>query len=223
MPDGRTDSISTPGDWRVTPIEQLSEPGGDYPLSFQQKRLWFLQQLNADDCSYNEPVVYLLRGRLDRARLQGAFDHLLERWHILRTIYRSPKGAPVQHVLARAQVTVSYTQPAGLTESDRRTAAMAMIRRDIAMPFDLASDLPLRIQVHALADDSHLMLILTHHIATDGWSWPIFMRDLFAGYANGLFSDVENQPSPPALQYADYAIWQQTNQTDEALQPALSF
>jgi len=223
MPDNRKNSITTPGSWQATPLLPLSEPGGDYPLSFQQKRLWFLHQLNADDCSYNESAVYLMRGRLDRARLQCAFDLLLERWHILRTIYRSPKGAPVQHVLARARVTVNFTQPVGLTESDRMSAAMAMIRQQIAKPFDLASELPLRVQVYSLADNSHLMLILTHHIATDGWSWPILIRDLFGSYSNGLPQDVENQLSPPALQYADYAIWQQTNQTDDALQPALSF
>ncbi len=174
----------------------------EIPLSFAQRRLWFLDRLEGPSATYTVPVAVRLIGALDAAALEAALSDLVERHESLRTIFPDTLGVPRQLILeacaARPRIAVVPVTAAALAEA-LATAA----RRG----FDLGSELPLRAHVFALSPNEHVLLLLLHHIAGDGWSLAVLGRDLAHFYAarrDG--SSAELAPLP--VQYADYTLWQ---------------
>ncbi|KPI15380.1 amino acid adenylation domain protein [Actinobacteria bacterium OK074] len=172
------------------------------PLSFAQRRLWFLQQMEGPAATYNIPLALRLSGRLDEQALTAALDDVVARHETLRTVFPEDGGTPYQQVLdpgaARARIRVTHTDerrlPSALAEAARR-------------PFDLAAELPLRAELFTLAEDEHVLLLALHHIAGDGWSTGPLSRDLATAYA-ARGADRKPEWSPLPAQYADYTLWQ---------------
>lgn len=186
------------------------------PLSAGQARLWFINQLDPTDGSYNIPVVLRLRGRLDAVALRHAVNDVVARHEVLRTIYPhggndagSPEAGidttagPAQQVLPADRVTVDMPRVQA-TEA----TAQAAIAAASARGFDLTTELPLRAALFGLDADSHILLLSIHHIAADGWSMAPLAEDLSLAYNARLAG---NAPDAAALrvQYADYTLWQQ--------------
>ncbi|MFJ1759573.1 non-ribosomal peptide synthase/polyketide synthase [Amycolatopsis sp. NPDC088138] len=164
------------------------------PLSAAQRSLWFVEQLDAAGAAYNVPRALRLTGPLDVAALRAAFADVLERHESLRTVFPSTDGVPRQEI---RQVT-ELPWAADVTDVDEFASRA----------FDLATDLPVRAALLRRADDDHVLVIVTHHIASDGWSLAPLLRDLSTAYA----ARVENQApawAPLPVQYADFALWQQ--------------
>jgi pristinamycin I synthase-3/4 len=172
------------------------------PLSFAQRRLWFLHQLQGSCATYHIPVALGLSGKLDRAVLQAALGDVLARHESLRTVFPQLDGMPYQHVedivAAGPRLTVTETTPARLP--DMLTAAA---RRG----FDLAIQAPVRAELFALAPDEHVLLLVVHHIAADGWSMGPLCRDLATAYT-ARCQGQEPGWAPLPVQYADYTLWQ---------------
>ncbi|WP_432587793.1 amino acid adenylation domain-containing protein [Streptomyces sp. HD1123-B1] len=171
------------------------------PLSYAQRRLWFINQVEGGG-GYNIPLAVTLRGELDAAALRAALADVVTRHESLRTVFPVSDGVPSQHVLAPGEVTlaleVTDTGRAGL---DRTLEAEA--RRD----FDLAADIPLRARLLRLAPDEHVLLLVLHHIAGDGGSLAPLVRELGTGYRARCEGRAPQFPPLP-VQYADYALWQ---------------
>ncbi|MFJ4329187.1 amino acid adenylation domain-containing protein, partial [Streptomyces tricolor] len=172
------------------------------PLSPAQRRLWFLQRLEGPNATYNVPMALRLRGELDLAALREALGDLVERHESLRTVFPEADGTPYQHILdggaARPVVEV--------VELDA-TALDAALTRAVAHAFELATEIPLRATVFVLGPDEHVLLLLAHHIASDGWSTDPLADDLSAAYAARRAGRApEWEPLP--VQYADYTLWQ---------------
>ncbi|MFF7177373.1 amino acid adenylation domain-containing protein [Streptomyces sp. NPDC008121] len=170
------------------------------PLSFAQKRLWFLDRLDGPDATYNTPFVLRLSGAVDRAALRAALGDVMARHESLRTVIRERDGVPYQVVLPGVETpfTARDGDPAELSG---RVAEAARRR------FDLAAEPPLRAELISLSSDEHVLLLVLHHIAADGWSIGPLSRDLAAAY------DARRRGRPPGLpalpvQYADYTLWQ---------------
>ncbi len=173
--------------------------GEPAPLSFAQELLWRLEGAAADTSAYNVPRAMQVRGALDVEQLQRALDKLVERHAILRTSFIADGDDPVQ--IVRIPRAVSLTQfDAGSTEEAHR-----IIREQAAAPFDLAKDLLLRATLVHLGPDEHVLLLLSHHIASDGSSGGIMLRDLDA-----LYRGEDETLAPLAIQYSDYASWQRS-------------
>ncbi|NUS58566.1 MAG: amino acid adenylation domain-containing protein, partial [Streptomycetaceae bacterium] len=172
------------------------------PLSFAQQRLWFVDRMEALGATYNIPFAFRLTGTLDRAALAGALDDTVARHESLRTVFPDTDGVPYQRVLAPADGLVPLAvTPAAPVDIDRLLAASA------GRGFDLAAELPLRAELFAIGDTEHVLLLVVHHIAADGWSVGPLARDLAAAYAarrDGTTAAAEPLP----VQYADYALWQ---------------
>jgi len=171
------------------------------PLSFAQQRLWFTDQLRGANEAYNVPYVARLSGPLNVDALRQAFGDLIRRHETLRTTFPAVGGEPFQRVLA-----VSGTPDLPVTEMSEDRLAGA-IKDDVGLAFDLSRDAPLRVRLLQLAPDEHVLVLVLHHITTDGWSAGVWMRDLSAAYQArraGACPDWENLP----VQYADYAVWQ---------------
>lgn len=178
------------------------------PLSFAQRRLWFLNSFENSGTSYHLPMALNLAGRLDRDALQTALNDVASRHESLRTVFRTDDGVPYQEILSEGAVELSVI-------SSDRGALRAAIRSAVARPFALDHELPLRATLYEIAADEHVLLLVMHHIATDGWSTAPLARDLAAAYAA---RSTGSEPSLPELpvQYADYALWQQEVLGDDA-------
>ncbi|MFI8191829.1 amino acid adenylation domain-containing protein [Streptomyces sp. NPDC085946] len=170
------------------------------PLSFAQKRLWFLHRLDGPDATYNTPFVLRLSGPLDRAALRAALGDVVARHESLRTVVRELDGVPYQVVLEDVETpfTARGGDPAELP--DQVTEA---VRRR----FDLAAEPPLRAELISLSADEHVLLLVLHHIAADGWSVGPLSRDLAAAYGARSRGERPELPELP-VQYADYTLWQ---------------
>ncbi|WP_405885118.1 non-ribosomal peptide synthase/polyketide synthase [Streptomyces sp. NBC_01384] len=172
------------------------------PLSFAQRRLWFLHQLEGAGANYHISLAWRLSGHLDRRALQGALADAVARHETLRTVFPVVDGVPYQQVLdvvaARPRLAVGRTTEAGLPG----VLAAAKDR-----PFDLAADLPLRVELFELAPDEHVLQVVLHHIAGDGWSLGPLAQDLTAAYAARCRGEEPRWAALP-VQYADYTLWQ---------------
>ncbi|WP_328318524.1 non-ribosomal peptide synthetase [Streptomyces sp. NBC_00388] len=178
------------------------------PLSAAQRRLWFLQQLDADDTSYNIALTLRLTGPLDREALREALGDVTDRHEVLRTVYRQDGGEPFQEIREEARPALPVTAATRPGVADLLSAAAR--RR-----FDLAAEPPLRAELFALDDGAHVLLLVLHHIATDGGSLVPLGHDLsraYAARAGGAAPDWEPLP----VQYADYTLWQHGADGSEA-------
>ncbi|RSS56463.1 non-ribosomal peptide synthetase, partial [Streptomyces sp. WAC06614] len=182
------------------------------PLSAAQNRLWFLNQMadGSGKAAYNDGLTVELTGRVDTAALRAALADVAGRHESLRTVFPVEAGAPRQHVLdaaaARPELLVTEVADAAALEEQLGRAA--------ARGFDLATEIPVRAHLFTLADDRHVLLLVVHHIAGDGWSVAPFTRDLGRAYSARLHGAAP-QYEPLPVQYADYTLWQQDVLGDE--------
>ncbi|MFE8936379.1 condensation domain-containing protein [Streptomyces sp. NPDC007872] len=171
------------------------------PLSYAQRRLWFLNRLEGPSATYNIPVVTRLRRPLDPAVFAAALADVAARHEVLRTVYRSVDGEPHQQVLDGAVPVLEQVAAAGPEE------LRAAVDEAAGHVFDPAGEIPFRARLVTGADGGQVLVLLLHHIAGDGWSTPCLLADLDTAYrarAEGRAPDWEPLP----VQYADYTLWQ---------------
>ncbi|WP_153812724.1 non-ribosomal peptide synthetase [Streptomyces sp. SUK 48] len=181
-----------------------AERGDTVPLSPAQRRLWFLDQMEGPSATYNIPLAVRVRGGLDREALRGALSDVVARHEVLRTVYPAQDGTPYQSVLPAESVDLPL--PVVPATEDALGDTLGELAGSVA--FDLARDLPVRGTLLELAPDDHVLLLVVHHIASDGWSNTPLMRDLGTAYAARADGAAPGwQPLP--VQYADYTLWQQ--------------
>jgi len=198
------------------------ERPAEVPLSFAQRRLWFLDRLEGGGATYTMPLAVRLRGALDVAALEAALGDVVERHESLRTVFPERDGVPRQEVLEASASRVRLAVR-GVSEEELSGA----LARATQAGFDLSREVPLRAHLFALGANEHVLLLVLHHIAGDGWSLGPLVRDLSRSYAARLAGGVPDF-APLAVQYADYTLWQQAVLGDEsdagsALSRELSF
>ncbi|NNH69215.1 amino acid adenylation domain-containing protein [Nocardia uniformis] len=178
------------------------------PLSAAQRRLWFLERFNASGDAetlgaYNIPVALRMRGELDVIALRAAVHAVQRRHETLRTVFPDVEGEPTQFVLEAEHAAIAL--PIRTVTEDGVTAE---IQRIAAAGFDLGTEAPLRAEVLRLATDDHVLVLVVHHIAMDGWSLQPLAADVAAAYRAHATGQVPDWPELP-VQYADYTLWQQ--------------
>ncbi|HEV2736376.1 MAG TPA: amino acid adenylation domain-containing protein, partial [Longimicrobiaceae bacterium] len=189
--------------------------GGPAPLSFAQQRLWFLDRMAPGGAAYNVPSAVRLDGTLDPAALERSVGALVRRHEALRTVFAAGEAGPVQVVLPAMRVPLEAADLGALPPDAREAEAARLLRREARRPFDLAAGPLLRTVLVRLEPERHLLLLVSHHVVTDGWSLRVMLRDLSALYA-ARAGGVEPSLPPLPVQYPDYAAWQR-----ERLQGAL--
>ncbi|HYC89367.1 MAG TPA: amino acid adenylation domain-containing protein [Thermoanaerobaculia bacterium] len=168
----------------------IARTSGDQPLSHGQQRLWFFEQL-APGASYNETLAVRIEGALDPDALEEAVNAIVARHEALRTTFVVVDGKPVQR--RHESLRIALTRIAA-------TDAEGSVREVAARPFDLARGPLLRATLVTIAPERHVFAVTLHHIAGDGWSAGIFLRELAAAYSGATLA-------PLPLQYADHAAW----------------
>ncbi|MER8105695.1 amino acid adenylation domain-containing protein, partial [Kitasatospora sp. NPDC094016] len=172
------------------------------PLSFAQRRLWFLHQFGAPSATYHMPLALRLTGDLDREALGAALTDVVARHESLRTVFPHTGGVPHQRVLSAAEATIRIPErQAGESELP------GLLSEAAVRAFDLMADLPVRAQLFTLAPDEHVLLVVLHHIAGDGWSMSPLSRDLATAYTARRRGDAPGW-APLPVSYADYTVWQ---------------
>ena len=192
------------------------------PLSFAQQRLWFLHQLEPASPTYNQPQAMHLRGRLDVQALQKALDHVVARHAVLRTTFVPVDGIPTQVIAQSRAAEMPLIDLRAWSDTARRAEVQRLLAETIRRPFDLVHDLMLRAVLLRLSDQEHLFLLVTHHIASDGWSTGILWQELTTLYRACACGQPSPLPELP-IQYVDYAVWQRHRLQGEVLENALSY
>jgi hypothetical protein len=197
--------------------------GGALPLSFAQQRLWFLQNLEPESAAYNLPAAVRLLGDLDVERLAAVLGEIVRRHETLRTTFRTDGAdGPVQVIASPRPFPLGCVDLAELPAAEREREARALARAEAGRSFDLAREAVLRVVVLRLAPGEHVALFTLHHVAGDGWSVGVLVREVAALYAS--FSRGEASPLPELpVQYADYAAWQRRWLQGEVLERQLAF
>ncbi|SDE75732.1 amino acid adenylation domain-containing protein [Paracidovorax valerianellae] len=180
------------------------------PLSPAQQRLWLVDQLPgaaSGRAAYNVSAALTLVGALDGLALQGALDEIVSRHEVLRTGYgQDDEGDPVAHILPARTLDIALHDLSGLDAQSQGAAVQAALSAHAGAPFDLSSGTVFKAAVLRLGDERHMLLLCVHHIAFDGWSEAVFVKEFVALYA--ALKEQRPAPLPPLpLQYADYADW----------------
>ncbi|KWX19449.1 hypothetical protein AFM11_35805, partial [Mycolicibacterium wolinskyi] len=175
------------------------------PLSFAQKRLWVLDQLQGPSPVYNMVVALRLTGQLDTEALRSAFADVVARHETLRTLFPAVDGIPRQHVVPVGQAEPDWqvVSADGWTESDLREAIGAAAGH----AFDLATEIPVRTTLFRVTEDEHVLVGVVHHIAADGRSIAPLVTDLGVAYQQRAQGATPTW-SPLPVQYVDYTLWQ---------------
>ncbi|MFE7581237.1 amino acid adenylation domain-containing protein [Streptomyces gardneri] len=179
------------------------------PLSYAQQRLWFLSRTQPNP-SYNVPLALRLGGTLDADSLRLALRDVLGRHEALRTRFPETEAEITsgiglwQDIVPIEEVELPWEFV--ITDPGRLTSDLDEAARHI---FDLTTELPLRATLFTVADDDHVLLLVCHHIAADGWSLGPLLRDLATAYSTRTATGLEPEWPELPVQYADYTLWQQ--------------
>lgn len=187
-----------------------------FPASFAQQRLWFLDQLEPGTAAYNLARAFRITGPLDVTALGLALEAVVKRHESLRTVFDSVDGDTRQIVLSDVRVNVPIIDLAGIPEHTREPEALRIASDEGKKPFDLTRGPLFRAVLLHLAPDQYLLVLVMHHIITDGWSIAVLFREITRCYeaiANGQDAKLPELP----LQYAEYAQWQREYMTGEVL------
>ncbi len=190
------------------------------PLSFAQERVWFLDRLQPGSPYYNNGFLALISGALDLARLERCLEEIVRRQEALRTSFILSDGAPAQVVAAAQAVTLPVEDLT--TAPDPEAAARALAREEAGHCFDLAAPPLFRFRLARLGPERHALILVLHHIVTDGWSMGVFLaelRELYEALGQGRAPALPELP----VRYTDFAIWQRRWLRGETLERLLAY
>jgi len=198
----------------IPPLKQTQ-----YPLSFSQNRMWLIEQLQGNSAEYNTAVAFNVEGNISLSIMQKVVSEIIDRHEILRTIYKDSDNGSIQTVKAEFEFTLKDYDLSELAENIQETKLQQLLQQETYLPFDLTSDLMIRVSYIQLSNsgvNKGILVFNMHHIAADGWSQQILKDELFSLYQAFSLGEA-SQLAKLDVQYGDYAAWQQQKFTDDLL------
>ncbi|MCX6581121.1 MAG: amino acid adenylation domain-containing protein [Candidatus Aminicenantes bacterium] len=202
----------------IKPAERV----GEIPLSFAQERLWFLQELDAGNVAYFVPRVIRMKGKPDVYLLERTFTEIIRRHEILRTVFPTVDGQPVQRIQSPYRFKIPVSDWSGLEKEDREQKVSIFLKEEGRRPFDFEQGPLLRVNLLKLKEEEHLFVLTEHHLIHDGWTQGVLLNEfirIFTAYSEGREHDLPGL----AIQYADYVIWQRSYLQGERLKEHLDY
>ena len=191
-------------------------------LSFSQRRMWFIDQLMPANSTFHIPAALFLNGRLDQQALTAAFEQLIERHESLRTVFKTKGEEPIQVIQPAAGFSLPLLDLTDLPETERQNKARELAEKEIQQPFNLTTGPLIRGRLLKLDDNRHGLIVVMHHIISDGWSMEVFVKEIAALYGAARMGE-PNPLQPLAIQYTDYAQWQRGWLSDDLLDTQLGY
>ena len=210
--------ISEESDFPLVPVPR-KQP---LPLSFSQERFWLLDQLNPNDTMYHSNLAFRLHGKLNTTALTQSFQEIVNRHEILRTVFPSPEGSPVQVIQPHLEIEVPIYDLQSIPSEDREIRVRKEIQEELQHPFNLAQGPLFRAILWKIETQEHVLFLDSAHMISDGWSKVVMLRELSLLY----HAHCENKASPLSpnfLQYADFAVWQRELVQDESGERHLAY
>ncbi len=211
----------------VEPIGKCPRaPGAECVPSFGQQRLWFIDQYQGGSSNYNIAMALQVDGLFRPELAEQALRQIVARHEVLRTVYRSTAQGPMQVVRDTVQVSLPVTDLSELDEATQRQRVRQMANEDVRRAFDLESDVMVRghwlVLSRAAGADRGVLLFNIHHIAADGWSMGVLVREFVEIY-RALSAGEQVKLAALPIQYADYAQWQHDYLRGDVLQKQLGY
>lgn len=216
--------LAASSDQRGVAIPRLEDDQrqGDIPLSEGQRSLWLTWQLDPQSAGYNMAGALHLKGALDPSSLNAALEALVQRHDILRTYYPlSETGGPVQRLARDWHPELICNDIPGDAAVEQEQVLHDALTQLARQPFDLEQAPPLTVALYRLSAEHHVLAIVQHHIAGDGWSVQVLIDDLCALYECAC-TQQEAKLAPLPVQFADYAVWQQRQKHSSERQSQLA-
>ncbi|GAX42390.1 amino acid adenylation domain-containing protein [Tolypothrix sp. NIES-4075] len=192
------------------------------PLSFAQQRLWFLEQLEPRNANYHICEVVRINGSLSVTALQQSLDAIVACHEVLRTNFILEDGSPVQVINAAQVVELTFVDLQDYLPTERQTQVQRHLQQESQRPFNFSKDLMLRGCLLQIAPQEHILLLVMHHIASDGWSIGVLWNQLKEFYTAFLNGEPIPLPTIP-IQYADFAVWQRQWLSGQELENQLNY
>jgi Condensation domain len=180
-----------------------------FPLSSAQERLWFLNQMDPHSAAYNIAGTFQIDGRFDIALFKESISQIVMRHDVLRYSFAAVNGEPAQSICPQRKVPTLVIDLSELSEKESGREVFRVSAAETNRPFDLTGSLLLRVTIVRLGERSHVAILAMHHIASDGRSIDIFMRELAMLYESGSSGKTCSLPELP-YQYGDFAVWQKS-------------
>ncbi|MFV1966849.1 MAG: amino acid adenylation domain-containing protein, partial [Pirellulaceae bacterium] len=203
-------------------LRQKAATSRTFPLSFAQRRLWVLDQLQPGNPAFNLPAAVRLSGRLDVAGVEAGLNEIVRRHHVLRATFSSVKGEPVQHIAPRLTLKVSRVDLGNLPPNEQEKEIRRYASEEALKPFDLSTGPLVRARLVRLGEQEHVAFFTIHHIVSDGWSMGVLTRELgivYEAFSRGKPSPLHELP----IQYTDFAHWQRGWLQGEVLERQLEY
>lgn len=217
--DQLTRELATIGiDWNGDSAIPHADRRSGIELSFSQEHLWFLQQLDPSDSSYNIIGRVRFMGEANIPKLVNALDQVIRRHETLRTSFGTEGGKPKQNIHSEVEWTFNVID---LALEQNQRLEFEIVREITHRPFDLETAPLLKVFLLRTTEERELLLIVLHHIVADGWSMGLLLTEVTAFYS-AAHQHVEPLPSLP-IQYADYSAWQRNRLQGKALDDGLAF
>ncbi len=202
-------------------IQPISREG-NLPVSFAQQRLWFIDQLEGQSAIYNIYRMLHLSGQLNLKTLEQAFQVIVERHETLRTSFQVVKDSPVQVLVPELSFTLPVIDLQSLPIDEQSAQVQKLVKQEAQKPFDLTEAPLLRVTLLHLDEKSHILVLIIHHIISDGWSMGVLIRELSSLY-QAFCKGTPNPLSPLSIQYADFAHWQRDWLQGEVLSKQVNY
>ena len=193
-----------------------------FPLSFAQQRLWLFDQLEPNSHAYNISLAIRFSGPLDISALDESLNEIVRRHESLRTTFTIVNGEPMQVIAANLRLYLSTLNLSSFPRSEWESEVQKTLTRESRFPFDLTQGPLLRAKLLKLAQKEHILVLVIHHIISDGWSIGLLFRELTFHYEAYSHSKPSQLPKP-SIQYADFAVWQRQWLTGAVLESQLNY
>jgi len=212
--------LAKPSDTKVLPTIEVTKSRPErIPLSFSQERLWFIDQLEGS-VQYHVPAVLRLKGSLNREALAHSLETIVDRHEVLRTVFLQEEGKAYQEIKPAGKWDLISVD--GVDYAHDNDSLQKYLKQIISEPFDLTRDYMLRAHLINLGEEEHILTITLHHIASDGWSRSILVKEVVELY-EAYTKNREPKLTPLPVQYADYALWQRKHVQGDVLNEKLDY